>query len=504
MLGTEKALISKICETMSVTDGLLEFIDNPLDKEAKNIYVTYDSNEDYIKIYNDGKPFINLDNYLQEFIGCFEHNIGDIGSRNQGSKQAAVCLLDNHVGVMRIFSPVPNKNYALYGEITFNISNKEESIKSGCEVLSYDDSVFKTLNNKYGIKKNGVTFILEHLKEETKNNFYNLEKECSKRYGKCMMTKKSNLYIQDKKISYEDPLFLKVLGEDINKEGFHIKDDIVFFVKTHRFSFNGESRQFKTILTYITREKYYDVTQIPGYEKMLKHTGIYTFLGDRIMDCGGNISEMFGDDLNSYYSNSGGTDRVRMGIFCDGNNDLFDVSSNKTQGIKKLYLNKNLRENSVSLEKRIISLKVGNKSQKKKINGYHYVYDELLNDFSMFEKLNRYEASIDTKINKITLNILDKLYNGITPKKKTETQNYNKITDNDYINNEEQLNCFLIKIMQDIKEKTIQDMFKSFYLATRDKVNEKKTKEIMEKMLENFKTIEYEEGNKVYRGEEAA
>lgn len=506
MIGTEKALITKICETMTTTEGLLEFIDNPLDKNAENIYVNYDFDEDYIKIYNDGLPFSNLENYLHEFIGVFKHNIGDIGSMNQGSKQAAACILDNKIGVMRIFSPFKEKNYCMYGEIRFNTLNKETSIESKSEVLLYDHVDFKAFNNKYGIKKSGVTFILEHLKEETKSNINKLEKECAKRYGKRNLKKNINIYIQDKKVIFEDPLFLKILGDDINKDGFHIKDNIVFLVQTHCFSYKEEKRQFKTVLTFISRKKYNDVHDIPGYVKMLKHVGIYTFLGDRLMDCGGNLSDMFGDDFDSFLGNSGGTDRVRMGIFCDGNADIFNISSNKTQGIKKLCINENLKQNCVSLERRkmTVTFRDGNNDIKsKKIEKNHFVYDELRNDFYMFEKINRYEASIiDDKLNKIDYDTLNKFYNGITPRKKTITQNKTSIKD--YIKSEKDLDCYLINMLEQIKEENVKNVFKSFYLQTRDKINDKKTIEIMSGVLENLKTIQHEEGDKIHRETEAA
>lgn len=506
MIGTEKALINKICETMTTTEGLLEFIDNPLDKNAKNIYVNYDFDENYIKIYNDGLPFSNLEDYLHEFIGTFKHNIGDIGSMSQGSKQAAACILDNKIGIMRIFSPCPEKNYCMYGEIRFNTLNKETSIESKTNILLYDHIDFKTFNNKYGIKKNGVTFILEHLKEETKSNIDKLEKECAKRYGKRNLKNNTNIYIQDKKVIYEDPLYLKVLGDDINNEGFHIKDGIVFLVHTHYFKYKGENRQFKTVLTYITRNKYKTVNDIPDFVKMLNHVGIYTFLGDRLMDCGGNLSTMFGTDFDSFLGNSGGTDRVRMGIFCDGNADIFQISSNKTQGIKNLCLNENLKQNCVSLEKRKLSVPVkdgNNDIKSKKIEKNHFVYDELRNDFYMFEKINRYEASIiDDKLNKIDYDTLNKFYNGITPRKKTITQN--KTTIKDYIKNEKDLDCYLINMLEQIKEENVKNVFKSFYLQTRDKINDKKTIEIMSGVLENLKTIQHEEGDKIHRGTEAA
>lgn len=488
MNGSEKAFIQQTNETMSILQALCEFVDNPLDLEALNIKIDFDKKHDRIIFWNDGLPFTKLPEYLNEFTTHFTIGDGKISYTGKGSKQATMRLVDPYIGKLKIYTFIPEKDYALYGELSINVTNDiaitgDSSIKLSEEAL------------KEGIRSKGTSFILEHPKNEVFDFINRFKEECSILYGRKHRKTDCNIVIDNETIKFKDPLLLDILGEDINKDGVYDKDGIFFFVKTYMCQNKEDKtdiRKFKAVFTYISRDRYYDIKETPDFVKMLRHVGVYTYLGDRLMDYGGNINQMF-SGISSFLANAGGVDRVRFGFFCDGNADIFEITSNKGNGITNLcdnvYLtNRYLTMEALPLKKEIGKTANGKKRTKVIIDKWP-IFDIIFQDASWFASINRYETNAENSEGLCRDDVV-KAMKGIKLKVKSTPST---VSEDIIIKNSKDIDNIITSYLNRLTTSEGKTLFKSFYIhsLSRDiKISKNKVHQLMKTVFTDIQKVE--------------
>ena len=341
-----------------VLDAFCELIDNAIDASASEIRMEYGQNrygEAYIVVEDNGvcmskDTLVKVGSDYKCHISLGENTIG---IRGMGMKNALIRLANyNNMGDTGRVQLATETGNGRRQRLDWVIARKEsliENIDVDSWPLGEDASAFKM--------GHGTRIKLSNCELISKRVWNKIKHIVAKTYAKRINDGLRILISTDggqnfDLVSAADPLYLNILGDDINNPGFHVKNGIMFHVSEPKFTnINNPKDKFTLRMVSVffspqndSWERNHYVCKIGSniYEDKAqeRNAGIYAMYGDRLINLGGNIVNMIGRDV--FFA---GQRNMRVGLFITPEIiDIFDVPSNKNEGIKNLADDKSDRQ----------------------------------------------------------------------------------------------------------------------------------------------------------------
>lgn len=341
-----------------VLDAFCELIDNAADAQATEIRIEYGQNrygEGYITVSDDG---IGMSKETLTKVGSdykchIQTSDNPIGIRGMGMKNALIRLANYNdngdTGRVQLATETGNGRRQ---RLDWVIARKESLIES-IDVDSWpigDD----TSSFKHG---HGTRIRLSNCELISKRVWNKIKHFIAKTYAKRISEGLNILISTDggqnfDRVAAADPLYLHILGDDINTPGVYVKNGIVFHVTEPVFvniNNHREMHSIRMVSVFFSPqndswERNHYVCKIGNliYEDKAqeRNAGIYAMYGGRLINLGGNVVNMIGRDV--FFA---GQRNMRVCLFITPETiDIFDVPSNKNQGIKNLADEKSDRQ----------------------------------------------------------------------------------------------------------------------------------------------------------------
>jgi hypothetical protein len=342
MKGIQKAFIEEVKEGMTFKEAVLEYVDNGFEHARSRVDIVFNQKENSFKCSNDGAPIQHISEIVCDFTTHIEQsNIGSynkpISNFGKGFKKAFLKIGDMGNGsTINIFAKDKLYNVTQYASINSVYKDENCINQTGADIWRYNDVI------PY---EEGTLMEIKGIENSFWISVEDFENYCADRYGLISRLKKIDLYINGKQIKFKDYCRLENLGDNINKDGVYVINDIVYWVKTYCPSHPKYGKvEFKCVYVFISRKAESEKTI--DSRGGLADSGYYTFRGYRIMDCGGNAQKMFANMPAQF--NTGGCERFRVAIFTDNALDFFGIRSNKSLGILPFTDNDKLKEYKIN------------------------------------------------------------------------------------------------------------------------------------------------------------
>lgn len=327
------AYLSKVRESMTPVQAIEEYVDNMIQKNAKEISIRIDNENHVIEIVGNGgdiMPFEKMVEYGKKYIfhSVDENDKNQIGLKGVGSKDAAICLTD----------------YAEkgYGKFTFMSGKIGEKLNRLSWTICLDEDVLseKTVDIvPNDINLNGSLIRIENAIEINGHVVNFIKKDFSKIYSR-FISDGLKLAVNGAEIKSFDPMYLNLLGENRNKEGLHntmegMMYHIVKFKTFHSVKYPSDKINVKlTMVGFTPLAKTKGITN-KADEGGTKSNGVYINLGGRYVEHGGNMDKMI-----NRAGTGGGTGRRRICLDIDSRGaDVFGITSNKGNGVPAFVRN---------------------------------------------------------------------------------------------------------------------------------------------------------------------
>lgn len=342
MKGIVNAYCRQIKEDVSVVNALQEPIDNSLDAaDTRHIDIIVNSESNAITFHDDG---VGMDDEaMQKFVTNFTCHMPKrgqrtIGIRGVGLKNALIRLGDfgTEESPVARAAIVTSPDGEHFNRAIFTLSKNEKLLCTPEMDYNFTDSN----------KKRGTTVSISPC-VQLGRSLSNLAKNVAEAYSHIIETRGVQITINGRKLEAKDNMYLSVLGEDINNEGVHIKEGLVFNVKEYdlvKKTNKRDKRKVKCVYLFVTKDKNESLLGSIDDDRPFELGGLYTIKGGRYIDHGSKITTRNRKDMMAY---RGGTGRSRLLIILDGNEDIFGVKGNKSQGIENMAVNPQLNAYSV-------------------------------------------------------------------------------------------------------------------------------------------------------------
>ncbi len=347
MKGIDKALIEEIKEGMSIESAMSELPDCGFDFGRRRIDIILNEEENYIRCMNDGVPMRNINDFLDRFKAHLKQSVKRkelISTFGKGTKKAFIRLGDARTGsIFNIYAKDKDVNAVEHGALNMKYKRNGEcfdvkhvSILKDMGIIPYPQGTCHELINPepevwgmlHGLDENG----------EPRHDYGAFINYCKEHYGLIAYKNNIDLYVNGEKIEFEDPCYLKNLGDKIKKDGTYVINGICYWVHTYTAhnKIDGKDVKFKVVYVFIPRITMPRMKNIKGFEQ---YSGYYTYYSNRLMDNGGNYRKFFNRPPSNI--TTGGCDRIRIAIFTDKNESFFKITSTKANGIEPFQYNEN-------------------------------------------------------------------------------------------------------------------------------------------------------------------
>lgn len=336
--------VQKAKEMLTPSQALQELIDNAVDANAKNISIEYCAATRTLKVTDDGHGFTEeaLDKYFRKIrthITTDSDASYTIGGGGWGGFDA-LCKLSHYEDCEKKVSRAVVTSYQ--GDV------KHTSIwylTDSEEILSNVERAYNT-PMPIGQFRRGVEIEITNCYPFSKQQWETFKTEASKVYS--LILNKINLEINDggfkknyrfsimERIKPADKMYLNVLGDKINNDGFYLCDNLfIYNVRTFTAKSLEKEISFKAVNLFIPN------TLVPKGDTA-SDGGVYVIkAGKRYINMGNNYSRMW--NLSSQ-SAAVSQRRVLLLIDTQEQADLFEIKGNKGAGITNLCENQNLKE----------------------------------------------------------------------------------------------------------------------------------------------------------------
>lgn len=324
--GVINSYFQTIKEQVSPINAAQEFIDNAFDNGATEIEVNFDSRNNAFVITDNGYGFTDeaMKNYASNFV---YHQATDksIGIRGVGSKNAIISLadfgtVDSPVAKASIVSSYDGQNF---NRLVWTLSSNER-----ISTMPDADYNFQDTN-----RHRGTTIAIQPI-VPIGISLAKLKHYIGNVYPYKMKANNVSIKINGAPLETTDPLYLSVLGDDINTEGVYYKEGLMFVVKNYTLVKPRHKSVIKAVFLFITHQKNEDLLGELSNDRPFKLGGVYTMKNGRYLDLHSKDK-----DMGYACAQRGGTGRIRSLILVDGNENLLGVKGNKSDGIQKLGMN---------------------------------------------------------------------------------------------------------------------------------------------------------------------
>lgn len=371
MKGLVNAYCRQIKEDVSVVNALQEPIDNSLDAaDTRHIDVIVNNESNVITFHDDG---VGMDDEaMQKFVTNFTCHMPQkgqrtIGIRGVGMKNALIRLGDfgTEESPVARAAIVTSPDGEHFNRAIFTLSKNEKLLCMPEVDYNFTDSN----------KKRGTTVSISPC-VPLGRSLSSLAKNVAEAYSHIIETRGVQITINGRKLEAKDNMYLSVLGDDIDNEGVHIKEGLVYNVKEYdlvKKTNKRDKRKVKCVYLFVTKDKNESLLGPLDDDRPFEFGGLYTIKGGRYIDHGTKIATRNRKDITS---SRGGTGRSRLLIILDGNEDIFGVKGNKSRGIENMAVNPQLNAYSVVGYDKEMSFG-----------------DVIVNDFHSITQLVKYENS---------------------------------------------------------------------------------------------------------------
>ena len=336
--------VQKAKETLSPEQAIQEQIDDAHDANAKNIWINYDSKKRRMVIKDDGHGFKKED--LEKFFTNIRTPIATeydpefkIGGGGWGGFDS-LCKLANYEDSKEGVASVSRTT--LQGDVKHNAT----------WYLSESEQLLSEVNMKYDMPmaeeekgKTGVITVITQCYPYTKRQWNAVKEGLSKIYAHVLGDFKihindGNFGVNSKPSQYteikpKDPMYIDLLGEDINNEGVHLaKNGFIFEVKNFAGKHKNDEISFKVVNLFIPNK-------LNPKGSTSQDGGVYAIKArKRYINTGDNYSQMWGVSGQAH-----AVSQRRMAIYVDDKkqSDFFGIGGNKGAGIVSLFQNPKLR-----------------------------------------------------------------------------------------------------------------------------------------------------------------
>ncbi len=334
--GMNIAYLSKVKESMTAVQAIEEYVDNMIQKNAKEITVSIDNEKNVIEIVGNGSdamPFESMVEYGENYI---YHNVGaddknKISLKGVGSKDAAICLADYEEKGYGKLIFMSGKIGDKLSKLVWTIC-KDEDVLSKKEIgivendINLNGSLVRIVNS---IPINGhvVKFIRE---------------DFAKIYSR-FIANGLKMVVNGEEIKAFDPLYFNLLGDNKDKEGLHNTMDGMMYHIVKNITFHNVKYSSIKFDVKLTMVGFTPAAKAKGVinkrdEGGTKSNGVYIAKGKRFVEYGGNM-----DSMMNRAGTGGGTGRRRICLEIDDiGAEVFGITSNKGKGVPAFIRNEKL------------------------------------------------------------------------------------------------------------------------------------------------------------------
>ena len=336
--STDIAYISKVRNMgMTKSHAVSEFVDGMIQKGASLIKIRIDNHNKVFTITGNGTGMSYDD--CKEFAKNFmwsktsEEDKNRISFWGVGTKDAAIVLSD-----------IDNED-VLYSHFKFSTAMSESSEISTIdwdicrnEAKFQKRIVNRCINDQRMV---GASIKIEDIQVFSQKDFKDLQTFLNDTYGKHVfegvkiivessVTKSGRISFEERfSVCGSDPIYLNVLGDNINKDGMYISRDkgILHTVNTIKVKNDRNKEMTVKVVTAFVTDKYE-----PGKEAGAPKSGFYVEIGGRRIEYGGNLKSFIG-----LTPTGGGMGRNRVLVILPpdggGKENPFGLKPNKSAGV---------------------------------------------------------------------------------------------------------------------------------------------------------------------------
>lgn len=330
------AYLSKVKESMRPVQAIEEYVDNMIQRNAKEVHINIDNDNHVIEVIGKGTdtmPFESMVEYAEKYIyhSFSEDDKYKISLKGVGSKDAAICLsnyMEKGFGRYIFMSGKPGEKVS---KLEWDVCLDEDVLtKKKVDLIPNDDDLDGSLiriENSISIHGKSINFI--------KSDF-------SKVYS-ALISEGLKIFVNDEELVAFDPIYTNLLGDKKDEDGLHnTMEGMVYHIIKHK-TFHSNvypSVQFNVKLTLFGCTP---LAKSKGITHKLdelgtRNNGVFIKLGGRYVEYGGNVEKML-----DMAGTGGGSGRHRICIDIDSlGADIFGVTSNKGNGVPPFIRNERL------------------------------------------------------------------------------------------------------------------------------------------------------------------
>ena len=334
--GMNIAYLSKVKESMTAVQAIEEYVDNMIQKNAKEINLNIDNENNVIEIVGNGGNVMSYEsmvNYAEKYI---YHNVSEsdknkISLKGVGSKDAAICLA--------------NYEEKGYGQLVFMSGKIGDKLSKLVWTICLDEDVLSQkqidiVDND--INLNGSLVRIVNSIDISGHVVKFIKEDFAKIYSR-FIADGLKLVVNGEEIKSFDPMYFNLLSTNVDKEGLHntMEGMMYHIVKNKTFhNVTYPSIKFDVKLTMVG---FTPAAMAKGITNKLdeggtKSNGVYVNIGGRYVEHGGNM-----DNMINRAGTGGGTGRRRMCLDIDSvGAEIFGITSNKGKGVPPFIRNEKL------------------------------------------------------------------------------------------------------------------------------------------------------------------